>query len=488
MKRTTRAVALVAAVLSITTLGLTQLPAHAASPLKVTLEQGDATKVKPLTDAEKAAITSKAGNSKNRLNGGGSITYRYTDSGSRLAGSYTAAKTFSKGVEAKRPPDDPPPIDPPPGWPGQSIVPIGNVTDKEPYALDVELNSRSIQTCVNAFRPGFVLQFIDIDHLASCQVTEHWAVVRDANFVIVNQVKVNTVTWHTAMVRGDPSRGTRANTVVQIGTPETGAGLAELDAFNVYVGMRCVLGTNGRSCMVGLNPAGVNQTIAQWRADTAGVEYLFASGDGDGWTGQPGDNLSFYGGLLQVGGELMPAARGWRCDYASSLIGMAGTTPRTGCVMYGTSVLMRIRGDDFAVAEASDHMYFAQTFPNQTWPPMKGGKVKVIPGGFPTTGIPLTRLADQAKIEQNRSTATGACDLRTAPDRNLVAPEWECDEYPFASTYQGARMASGNYSVRKIHRTDNQEAGAYLAAFYGAWRIIDTDPFWVVATPDTSQP
>lgn len=487
MKGTTRAAALVAAVFTISGLGLTHLPAQAASPLRVTLEQGDQSKAKPLTAAEKAAITSKANNSKNRLNGGGTITYKYTDPGSRLSGQYSGAKTFSKGVETKRPPDDPPPVNPPPGWPGQAMIPLGNVTPQEPYALDMELNSRSIQTCVNAFRPGFVLQFIDIDHLASCQVTEHWAVVRDASLAIVNQVKVNTVSWHTAMDRGEMSRTTRANTVVLIGTPETSVGLAELDAFNVYVGMRCVLGTNGRSCTVGLNPNGVNETIAQWRADTAGVEYLFASGDGDGWTGLAGDNLSFYGGQMQVGGELMPAARGWRCDYATSLANLAGA-PRTGCVMYGTSALMRIRGDDFAVAEQSDHMYFAQTFPNQTWPPMNGGKPKVIPGGFSTTGIPLTRLTDQTKIDRNRSAATDACALKNAPDRNLVAPEWECDEYPFASTYQGARLSAGNFSVRKIHKTDNQEAGKYLVGFYGGWRIIDSDPFWVVASPNTAQP
>ncbi|WP_433365714.1 NucA/NucB deoxyribonuclease domain-containing protein [Streptosporangium sp. CA-115845] len=52
----------------------------------------------------------------------------------------------------------------------------------------------------------------------------------------------------------------------------------------------------------------------------------------------------------------------------------------------------------------------------------------------------------------------------------------ECDEYPFASTEQGAAKDKINYSVRAVYTSYNQNHGDALQAFYGEYRLITYDP------------
>nr|WP_239085294.1 hypothetical protein [Streptomyces halstedii] len=56
----------------------------------------------------------------------------------------------------------------------------------------------------------------------------------------------------------------------------------------------------------------------------------------------------------------------------------------------------------------------------------------------------------------------------------------ECDEYPFASTYEGAAQHAkdsskpkDNYSARPLPKTDNGAAGNILKAFMDRNRILD---------------
>lgn len=70
----------------------------------------------------------------------------------------------------------------------------------------------------------------------------------------------------------------------------------------------------------------------------------------------------------------------------------------------------------------------------------------------------------------------------------------ECDEYPFASTYQGARVSTTTHeyptgngriwhgSARPIHWEHNNQGGLALRRFYGANRMLDGDAFDVSAT------
>lgn len=95
--------------------------------------------------------------------------------------------------------------------------------------------------------------------------------------------------------------------------------------------------------------------------------------------------------------------------------------------------------------------------------------------GAPSEGSNvLKRLRDQAKIDRNR---TKACAAAPSPRPDGL----ECDEYPFASTYQGASTANPpiGWSWRLISAAENGAGGEHLKRFYRAFRIHDKDPFWV---------
>jgi hypothetical protein len=113
------------------------------------------------------------------------------------------------------------------------------------------------------------------------------------------------------------------------------------------------------------------------------------------------------------------------------------------------------------------------------------------------SGLPslLTRLTDPGLIEANRATA--------CPDSYPRPDGKSCDEYPFASTYQGAAFTGGGprtfdwcqvdigqpgstgesgYSVCMIDADQNSGGGSALGSFYGDNRVIDHDAFYVSIT------
>ncbi|MGZ3144794.1 NucA/NucB deoxyribonuclease domain-containing protein [Lentzea chajnantorensis] len=91
--------------------------------------------------------------------------------------------------------------------------------------------------------------------------------------------------------------------------------------------------------------------------------------------------------------------------------------------------------------------------------------------GSPASGSPLTRQTDRILMDKNRSTSCPSSLPR--PDGK------QCDEYPFASTNQGAFLGGGLYSARMIKEEDNEKGGRELSAFYRDQRIINFDPFYV---------
>jgi len=75
-------------------------------------------------------------------------------------------------------------------------------------------------------------------------------------------------------------------------------------------------------------------------------------------------------------------------------------------------------------------------------------------------------------------TSEATITLTTDPD-DPPGP-CNCDEYPFASTREGASRAS--FSVKRIDALDNQRAGARLGNFFTSQRVIDGDTFYVNIT------
>ncbi|MEU1729394.1 NucA/NucB deoxyribonuclease domain-containing protein [Nonomuraea sp. NPDC005692] len=70
-----------------------------------------------------------------------------------------------------------------------------------------------------------------------------------------------------------------------------------------------------------------------------------------------------------------------------------------------------------------------------------------------------------------------------ANDTPPVASGINCDEYPFASTKQGAGYVKGHYSVRAVRATQNRAHGNALSAFYSSYRVGPRNPFWIKIEP-----
>ncbi|MFF1767591.1 NucA/NucB deoxyribonuclease domain-containing protein [Streptomyces sp. NPDC058249] len=45
-------------------------------------------------------------------------------------------------------------------------------------------------------------------------------------------------------------------------------------------------------------------------------------------------------------------------------------------------------------------------------------------------------------------------------------------QFPFASTKEGAGLGDGNFSVRYVPGTENEQAGRELGTWYGSGRIL----------------
>jgi hypothetical protein len=107
--------------------------------------------------------------------------------------------------------------------------------------------------------------------------------------------------------------------------------------------------------------------------------------------------------------------------------------------------------------------------------------------------VPLHRLTNESLRDQNR---------RTACKQSFPRPTGKtCDEYPFASTHEGAFTGGGTgrtffacgitayptgitgptgFSACMIDGTENSSAGASLnSVLYSPNRYLDGDGFWV---------
>ena len=179
----------------------------------------------------------------------------------------------------------------------------------------------------------------------------------------------------------------------------------------------------------------------------------------------------------------------FRCDSAKYFTG----SPHA-CVQQDVIPHLQYKNED--TGEIQAHIKKAQDSPDKTFP--KTGDIhKLIPGKW--TGDPsspgLTRIPTQItefgitkenpQYTANHDRATAACDstgefagkgLPERPNR----PKYHCDEYPFASTNEGAASTSNDFSVESIIGTQNTKAGGQLGVFFDADRILyGEDTFYV---------
>ncbi|MFF0175115.1 PKD domain-containing protein [Micromonospora profundi] len=152
---------------------------------------------------------------------------------------------------------------------------------------------------------------------------------------------------------------------------------------------------------------------------------------------------------------------------------------------------------DPAIKGAAVHIEEARANPPASWPPNPN---KVLPGATasdPLHRIPRAKSAEHRfRADRNRTVSTNTC-ARTSmppPPDDPTVPNWDCDEYPIAATYEGSAgpefhdedlergrpvQLPDNYSVRFVARAENQEAGGRIGIWMENDRLLDYDNLFI---------
>jgi hypothetical protein len=227
----------------------------------------------------------------------------------------------------------------------------------------------------------------------------------------------------------------------------------------------------------------VTRSVQQWRAD-GDADLLFFS---EAEPSSPAYGEQIDTGVFQVEGALrFPSgtARASNGPQTSVRFDSAWYLPqRQGSIFDRVTPWLSYSKSDAAVDESAHHIEDAQQYPESTYPRVAG---KQIPGA--SAEHPLHRLFhDTTRRRQNRETfAVPVCEQQWPGYAELSQ---DCDEYPFASTYEGAArhlyedVPYGWFSVRPVLFSDNQTAGSRLGTWYGADRILDGDAYYVRIVP-----
>lgn len=246
-------------------------------------------------------------------------------------------------------------------------------------------------------------------------------------------------------------------------------------AIVLRVGMRCQDQTMGAFCLQHEFDRGQSKTVAQWMADGGTfIRYLH-----DPTEGQGRDTLAYFEFDTELAIEGLSGdtetidGDEWRCDSATYLQG------GRGCMFNRVTEQIPVSTDNPEYPQAAGHVYDAQFQPDLTLPPLNGKSMPGSPFGLNTS--PLHRLYpgyEGTIYRANRETARTTC--RQYWGTNYADGGNDCDEYPLASTYQGAATANGNYSARVMPGWDNQNLGRRIGNWYGTQRILHDDPYYII--------
>jgi len=88
-------------------------------------------------------------------------------------------------------------------------------------------------------------------------------------------------------------------------------------------------------------------------------------------------------------------------------------------------------------------------------------------------GPPLTRATSSSLAAANRRAACGTRNFKPLT----------CDEYPFASTFQGAAFFPADNVTAAVPGSQNSAEGGFRVAMYRSERLLNGDPYWVFVLP-----
>ncbi|WP_459247587.1 NucA/NucB deoxyribonuclease domain-containing protein, partial [Streptomyces youssoufiensis] len=163
-------------------------------------------------------------------------------------------------------------------------------------------------------------------------------------------------------------------------------------------------------------------------------------------------------------------------DSASYLGNRTGDVKKRGGAAFPVSVYLPYSSKSTAAEKAvTAHIKKARTKPGDTKPV---NKKKSVPG-FDAKHKLHRLYHDVTRRKENRSEAVKAC-VKYWGKGYSQGKKLECDEYPFAVTYEGCaqpqyetKAAKDNYSAMPLPKNDNSAAGSIIGQFLTKNRIVD---------------
>jgi hypothetical protein len=142
---------------------------------------------------------------------------------------------------------------------------------------------------------------------------------------------------------------------------------------------------------------------------------------------------------------------------------------------------------DNKVAGVAAHIFDARTRPASTVPNRDDKRLHGATAGDPVHRLVKSKsAATKRRVGANRKVSKAVCESAGMPPKPSDGGPFDCDEYSFASTYEGAARSRydgdqyrGQFSVRWVNSMVNQEAGKRLGAWYGTDRVLDNEDFFV---------
>jgi hypothetical protein len=195
---------------------------------------------------------------------------------------------------------------------------------------------------------------------------------------------------------------------------------------------------------------------------------------------------------------LKDAAPSVRCDSSPSYPSHQG-----GCIFHRVSRIYQMSQTEPANAakpmrEVAQHVARTVTHPNATYPKLDFSKPpeqiasKYFPGHWPRTPLHYTApdalTDDGVSLRGRNGTMKNKVCKRDFVDAGWEMTGKECDEYPFATTLEGAgqrRVDSDpktqvwNFSIWPVDEGQNGNAGNHKQTFEMQYRFLHADPFWV---------
>ncbi|MGV9758614.1 NucA/NucB deoxyribonuclease domain-containing protein [Streptomyces tricolor] len=97
--------------------------------------------------------------------------------------------------------------------------------------------------------------------------------------------------------------------------------------------------------------------------------------------------------------------------------------------------------------------------------------------GDPFGGKPLHWMINEKQKKKNRA---AVCPKKPPADAER-AGRTSCDEYPFASTYEGGtNLPAKQRTITWVKKAENDSQGATITNWRRAWHVMDHDPFFVI--------